>query len=59
MTILLSTLSVFLLALPVCGQSKQPDSAQTNLKTAITDARSAHMNVLLIFQATSCGWCKR
>jgi thioredoxin-related protein len=58
-TIILFTLSVLFLALPVCGQTMQPDSAQTILKTAVTDARSAHKNVLLIFHATWCGWCKR
>jgi len=41
------------------GQNVKPDSAQTILKAAVIKAQSSKLNVLLIFHATWCGWCKR
>jgi thioredoxin-related protein len=58
-TLSLFILSSMLFLFSVSGQTTNPDSAQTILTTALTEARSAHKNVFLIFHATWCGWCKR
>ncbi len=58
-TLSLFILSTMLFPFSVSGQSAKPDTAQTILKAALTEARSAHKNVLLVFHATWCGWCKR
>ena len=58
-TLSLFILSTMLIPFSVSGQTAKPDSAQTILTTALTEARSAHKNVLLVFHATWCGWCKR
>jgi thioredoxin-related protein len=58
-TISLLILSIILCTFSMPGQTVKPDSAQTILKTALTEAQSVHKNVLLIFHATWCGWCKR
>ena len=58
-TLSLFILSTMLIPFSVSGQTDKPDSAQTILTTALTEAQSAHKNVLLIFHATWCGWCKR
>ena len=52
-------LSMPLFALPVLGKTARPDSAQNIIRAAITEAQSSEKNVLLIFHATWCGWCKR
>jgi thioredoxin-related protein len=57
--IYLHLLSIALISLPLLGQTAKPDSAQTILKAAIIEAQSSEKNVLLIFHATWCGWCKR
>jgi thioredoxin-related protein len=57
--IFLLVFSVVLLSIPLLGQSTKPDSAQAILKAAVTEARSSNKNVMLIFHATWCGWCKR
>jgi len=58
-TLSLFILLIMLLPFSVFGQTAKPDSAQTILTTALTEARSAHKNVFLVFHATWCGWCKR
>jgi thioredoxin-related protein len=50
---------MILFALPAPGQTARPDSAQNILRAAITEAQSSEKNVLIIFHATWCGWCKR
>jgi thioredoxin-related protein len=58
--------TVFHLLLAICllppsmlGQTAKPDSAMIILKAAVSDARSSKKNVLLLFHATWCKWCKR
>jgi thiol:disulfide interchange protein len=58
-TIFLLILSVILINLSMFGQTVKPDSARTILKAAVTEAQSSKKNVLLIFHATWCSWCKR
>jgi thiol:disulfide interchange protein len=58
-TVALLILSMILIAPSMLGQTIKPDSAQAILKTAVTEARSSNKNVMLIFHATWCGWCKR
>ena len=58
-TISLLSLTVILFTFSMVGQNVKPDSAQTILKAAVIKAQSSKLNVLLIFHATWCGWCKR
>jgi thioredoxin-related protein len=58
-TVSLLVLSILLITRSTLGQTVKPDSAQIILKTAVTEAQSSQRNVLLIFHATWCGWCKR
>jgi thioredoxin-related protein len=57
----LSLLSILflLITFSAAGKTGRPDSAQSIIKTAIDEARSSKKNVLIIFHATWCGWCKR
>ena len=52
-------LAIILLPFSLVGQTVKPDSAQTIVTTALMEAQSSKKNVLLIFHATWCGWCKR
>ena len=52
-------LAIILLPFSLVGQTVKPDSAQTIVKAALMEAQSSKINVLLIFHATWCGWCKR
>jgi thioredoxin-related protein len=52
-------LLLFFTTVPVLNQTDKPDSAQNILKSAVAEAQSSKKNVLLIFQATWCKWCKR
>lgn len=58
-TISLFILSMLIIASSMLGQTVKPDSAQTILNAAIIKAQSSQKNVLLVFHATWCGWCKR
>jgi thioredoxin-related protein len=58
-TIPLFTLAILFITLPLLGQTAQPDSAQTILNTAVSNAQITHKTVLLVFHATWCGWCRR
>jgi thioredoxin-related protein len=58
-TISFFILFVFLFSLPILGQTVKPDPAQAILKAAFMKAQSSNVNVLLIFHATWCKWCKR
>ena len=56
------SLLIFILLLTfssLIGQTSKPDSAQTVLKAAFIEAQSSQKNVLLVFHATWCKWCKR
>ncbi|MCX6132929.1 MAG: thioredoxin family protein [Ignavibacteriales bacterium] len=61
MSRILSSVILFLLAsaLTVSGQAKKPAEAEGILSAAIQKAESTNKNVLLIFHASWCGWCKR
>jgi thioredoxin-related protein len=58
-TISLLPVLLLLVTVSVLGQTGKPDSAQNILKAAIAEARSSKKNVLLMFHATWCEWCKR
>lgn len=58
-TVSILLLSILFITISLLGQTVKPDSAQTILKVAITEAQSSKKNVFLIFHATWCGWCKR
>ena len=58
-SICLFILSIVLLSFPLHGQPAKPDSAQNIIKSSVTKAHSSKKNVLLIFHATWCKWCKR
>ena len=55
-TFLLSAL--FFLSINIQAQAKVP-TADKVLKTAYKQAAGQHKNVLLIFHASWCGWCKK
>jgi uncharacterized protein YyaL (SSP411 family) len=52
-------MSVLLFKFSMSGQTAAPDSAQTVVHAAVLKAQSSKVNVLLIFHATWCSWCKR
>jgi thioredoxin-related protein len=58
-TVSLLPILLLLIAFSTAGQTGKPDSAQNILNSAVDEARSSKKNVLLIFHATWCGWCKR
>jgi len=58
-TVSLFILSIFIIDPSMLGQTVKPDSAQTILNAAIVKAQSSQKNVLLVFHATWCVWCKR
>ncbi|RPI03934.1 MAG: thioredoxin family protein [Ignavibacteriae bacterium] len=58
-TIILLTLFTLLLPNSLSSRSDKPESAQLILKNAVSLAQSSQKNVLLLFHATWCGWCKR
>jgi thioredoxin-related protein len=45
--------------LPLAAQSIKPADAASTLKSALQEAKSSHRNVMLLFHASWCGWCKR
>jgi uncharacterized protein YyaL (SSP411 family) len=58
-TVSLLILCVLFTAPSLHGRSIKPDSAQSILHAAIAQAQSSNTNVLLIFHASWCKWCKR
>jgi thioredoxin-related protein len=52
---------LMILFITICGKSQtlQPDSAQSVLKAAVSEAKSSGKNVFLIFHASWCSWCRR
>ncbi len=58
-TVSLLQIFIFLITFYTPCQSGKPDSAQNLLREAAGEARSSKKNVLLIFHATWCEWCKR
>ena len=58
-TVLQLILSICLVHPSILGQTAKPDSALVIIKAAVTDAHSSKKNVLLLFHATWCKWCKR
>ncbi len=52
-------LSIIFISFSILGQTVKPDSAQTIIKTAVAKAKSSQKNVLVIFHASWCKWCKR
>jgi thioredoxin-related protein len=56
-TSILALLLAVLFVVP--ARAGRPQQANEILKTALTEASSAHKNVFVIFHATWCSWCKR
>jgi thioredoxin-related protein len=57
--IFILTIALFFVCESLVGQSATPDSAQMILKTALQEAKTSGKNVVLIFHATWCSWCRR
>jgi thiol-disulfide isomerase/thioredoxin len=50
---------VFLVAGTTVAQEAKPQAAETVRREAIKQAAAADKTVMLVFQASWCGWCKR
>jgi thioredoxin-related protein len=52
-------LPMFLVLFSLTGQEKKPAGAEGILTSALQQADASQKNVLLLFHASWCGWCKR